>query len=271
MERIFKYANMNRIITTLTEIKNRNKIGLMTHAVIGYPDLETSLEIVKTLVNQGADFLELQIPFSDPLGDGPVIREANSLALSKGLQVSDCFEFVKKIRTEINHEIPILLMTYANIPMNIGLTEFCATANAVGADGLIIPDYNVVNENREQLIAIAQKNNLIFIPCLGAKSSDTTITVAGKLGTGFMYCFALQSLTGSTNVSYQNLTTYLKKIKIKTRKPVAVGFGISSKEDIFAIKNLATIAIVGSALIRTFNAEGVPGVTKKMQELSQSA
>lgn len=268
MERIFKYTNMNRIITTLTEIKNRNKIGLMTHAVIGYPNLETSFEIVKTLIEHGADFLELQIPFSDPLGDGPVIREANSLALSKGLRVSDCFEFVKKIRAEISHKIPILLMTYANIPMNIGLTEFCTTANAVGADGLIIPDYNLANENREQLITIARKNNLFFIPCLGEKSSEAIIAEAGKLGDGFMYCFALQGLTGSTNVSYQNLTAYLEKIKIKTQKPVAVGFGISSKKDIEALGSSTEIVIVGSALIRAFITGGLSGISQKIHELT---
>lgn len=243
------------------------KSTLMTHAVVGYPDLATTEKIILALVHGGASIIELQIPFSDPLGDGTTIREANSIALANHVKVEDVFSLVKRLRHQHKLTVPIYLMTYVNIPFTRGFEKFCANTRESGANGLIIPDYNPNLELHEHLIEITKKNKLVFVPCLGSHSSDATIRQAKEIADDFIYCFSRQGLTGSSPADFSYLQEFLKKIKRLTGRRIAVGFGVSNRKHITQLEGVADIIVVGSAFIKAFQENGLMGIKKKINEL----
>src|SRR3989344_6869554 len=154
---------MNNIDTQYKKIKQEKRMGLMTHVVIGYPNIKDTRALVKMMAEEGVDFIELQIPFSDPLGDGLVIHQANSEALRKGIRVKDAFALVKALRREGGIKIPLLLTAYMNIPFTYGLEKFCKDAEKVGINGLIIPDYNPEFEKVDHFDEIARRYNQALI------------------------------------------------------------------------------------------------------------
>lgn len=238
---------MNRIDQRLEYIKNKKKMGLMTHVVVGYPGLDETVALVKAMADGGADFIELQIPFSDPLADGPTIMQACEQSLANGTKVKDAFSVMKRLSEEV--QVPLLFMSYYNIVFRYGVEKFCRDAMEAGASGLIVPDMPLDEENEEHFYAYAKKYNLHTIQVVSPASTKERLIKNAKTAKGFVYCTARQGITGAKKDLDPSVREYLKKINDIFSVPVAVGFGISTKEHIAALQGVADIAIVGSAII----------------------
>lgn len=238
---------MRKANKRLQQIKNRDKIRLMTHVVIGYPTIKETIEIVKTMAESGADFIELQIPFSDPLADGPTIMRACEISLQNGTKVKDAFAIMKKLTSEI--AVPLLFMAYYNSVFKYGVEKFCRDAKKAGAFGLIVPDMAIDEENEEHFFSYCRKYNLHNIQVISPVSTDNRLKKNAKVASGFVYCTARQGVTGARDQLDQHQVSYLEKVKKYFSVPIAVGFGITKKEQIDVLIGVADIAVVGSAIV----------------------
>ncbi|MES2087713.1 MAG: tryptophan synthase subunit alpha [Patescibacteria group bacterium] len=238
---------MNPIDKKLEEIKKRGTVGLMTHVVVGYPNLKMTVEIVKTMAKAGADFVELQIPFSDPLADGPTIMKACEKSLEQGTKVSDAFIVAKKLSREVS--VPLLFMAYFNTVFVYGVEKFCTEAKVAGISGLIVPDMPLEEESREHLEGYAKKNGLYLLSVVAPVSTKDRLQKNALVARGFVYCSARQGITGAKKSLDPNLTKYLKTVRRFFKIPVAVGFGISRREQVDVIAAYADVVVVGSAII----------------------
>jgi tryptophan synthase alpha chain len=246
----------------------RKKLGekeilLMTHMVLGYPSFDDSLRLIEAMVASGVDLMELQIPFSEPTADGPVIVHANQEALQAGATVRDCLDLAEKAVR--NFDIPFLLMSYYNIPFRYGLDRFVKAMSRGGLRGAIIPDLPP-EEGRTYLDAMHAHQLapiLIFSP---TTSLDRMQTIAA-FGSGFIYCVARKGVTGEATDFSEKLTGYLRRCRKSTSLPLALGFGIKEKSDIDFLKGKADIAVIGSQTIRVMEQKGVDSVKEFIRRL----
>ncbi len=245
-------------IKELFEKKGNNVLNV--YCTAGYPQLNSTLEVMKSLQDNGAKIIELGMPYSDPLADGPVIQQSGSIALANGMTIAKLFEQLKDFRKEI--DIPVILMGYMNPVLQYGFEKFCADAAAVGIDGLILPDLPEY-EFETEYGAIIKKYNLDFIFLVTPETSEERIKKLDSLSTGFLYAVSSSSTTGS-NKKAANTDDYLKKLQsLKLKNPVLVGFGISNKQSFDAVCQLADGAIIGSAYIKALeNSTDVNAATK---------
>lgn len=243
---------MNKLEAKLAELKQTKKLGLMTHVVVGYPSLEETVSLVKTMAESGVDFVELQIPFSDPLADGPTIMKACEESLAQGTKVKDAFTVMKQLAKEV--DIPLLFMAYYNTVFNYGVETFCRDAQSVGAVGLIVPDMPLDEEAHEHFFAYCKKYNLHHIQVISPASTDTRLQKNAKVANGFVYVTSRQGTTGAKDTLDPKLSNFLKKVRMSISLPLAVGFGISKPEHLRQLKGNADIAIVGSAIIDVIKA-----------------
>jgi tryptophan synthase alpha chain len=241
------------------------EILLMTHIVIGYPSLEESYEMVSAMVNAGVDLMELQIPFSEPTADGPVILKANQEALASGITVDDCFDFGQKAAREF--DIPFLFMTYYNILFKHGVGSFAERMRQSGMQGAIVPDLPP-EEGQEYLSEMKNKAlDPIFIYSPNT-SKERMEYIAGHAG-GFVYCVARKGVTGTGTKFSDTISTYLKSCRQATNLPLALGFGVKDKDDIDFLKGKVDIAVIGSQTIRLIEKEGVAAVGKFIKDLNR--
>lgn len=238
---------MNKIDQKIAKIKQRKQIGLMTHVVVGYPSLEETILIVKTMAECGVDFVELQIPFSDPLADGPTIMKACEQSLVQGTKVKDAFVVMKTLSSQVS--IPLLFMAYYNTVFRYGVEKFCRDAKNAGASGLIVPDMPLEEENYEHFYKFAKKYDLHTIQVISPASTADRLKRNAAAASGFVYCTARQGITGAKKELDPALKSYLKNVKNVFGIPIAVGFGISRSEHIKALREQAEIAVIGSAII----------------------
>ncbi|MBI3366275.1 tryptophan synthase subunit alpha [Candidatus Roizmanbacteria bacterium] len=220
---------------------------LMTHVVVGYPTVKDTIEIIKTMASNGADMIELQIPFSDPLADGPTIMKACEQSLANGTKVKDSFSVATILSKEI--KIPLLFMSYFNIVFKYGVEKFCRDAKNSGISGLIVPDMPIDEEQEEHFYALCQKYNLNNIQVVSPVSTDNRLKKNAKIARGFVYATSHQGITGAKDQLNPNFASYLKKLRNYFPIPIAVGFGISKKEHIQMLAPYADIAVVGSTII----------------------
>lgn len=237
--------------------KLENKeILLMTHIVLGYPSLDVNREVIEQMVTNGVDCIEMQIPFSEPMADGPVILKANQEALAGGTKVDDCFTFAAEIIEQ--HDIPFLFMTYYNIIFKYGEEAFFKRAADIGMKGFIIPD--LPPEMGESFLALADKYKIAPVLIFTPTSTDTRMEELASHGRGFIYCAARRGVTGSKSEFGDDFKAYLGRCRAATNLPLAVGFGIRSKEDIDVLKGKADMAVIGSRTIQLVESEGVEAV-----------
>ena len=236
--------------------KKEKDILLMAHVVVGYPSIEESYELVQTIVEAGVDLMELQIPFSEPIADGPVILQANQAALADSVKVDDCFRFARKVTAAF--DIPFLFMTYYNIVYKRGEERFFAEAREAGIRGAIVPD--LPPEEGESYLAAAAANNIDPILILSPTSSSQRINYLARFGRGFFYCVARKGVTGADTDFSSEMTGFLDRCRGATQLPLALGFGVSSKEDVLFLEGKAEIAVVGSQALRVLNTDGVQAV-----------
>ena len=240
-------------------IRNRQKekdILLMAHVVLGYPSIEETFELVRTIVEAGVDLMELQIPFSEPIADGPVILQASQTALADGVRVDDCFRLARKIASSF--DIPFLFMTYYNVVFKRGEERFFAETREAGICGAIVPD--IPPEEGESFMAAATANNIDPIFILAPTSSSERINYLARFGRGFFYCVARKGVTGAKTDFSAELDEFLGRCRGATQLPLALGFGVSSKEDVQFLRGKVEIAVVGSQALRLLNTNGTKAV-----------
>lgn len=240
----------------IRERRAQKDLLLMTHIVLGYPSFDDSLRVVEAMVEAGVDLMELQIPFSEPMADGPVILKANSDALAHGARVEKSFELAEKIVAEF--DVPFLFMTYYNIMFRHGVEDFVARMAGIGIRGAIIPD--LPPEEGGDYLDAMQKHALAPIHIFTPNSTDERLRLLGECSAGFVYAVARKGVTGKETTFSDELGDYLARCRAATRLPIALGFGVKSREDIDFIRGKADIAVVGSETIRVLDRDGVEGV-----------
>ena len=255
---------MNSIGQQLQKIKAANRLGLMTHIVVGYPTMGESRKLVLAMVEAGADFIELQIPFSDPMADGPTLMRANQVALEQGATVAKAMELMADLAPAVG--IPLLFMTYFNIVHHYGVAKFCQDAFAAGASGLIVPDMPLDEEPSEHFISAAEQAGLTVIRLLSPASNERRIKLNADLAKDFIYFVSRKGITGAQTELDPELQNHLKTVKSFTSLPLAVGFGISSPAHIKSLKGLAEIAVVGSAAVNVYDQAGADEKIKAVKD-----
>jgi tryptophan synthase alpha chain len=229
---------------------------LMAHVVVGYPDLQSSFELVKTIVSAGVDLMELQIPFSEPIADGPVILKANQSALAHGIKVDDSFAFAHRVTRAF--DIPFLFMTYYNVVFKRGEAHFFAEAKDAGIQGTIVPDIPPEEGQSYMEAAVAHGVDPIFI--LSPTTTPDRLSYLAGFGRGFFYCVARKGITGAKTSFSAELDEYLGRCRNVTELPLALGFGVSRKEDVDFLKGKVEVAVVGSQALRVLDTYGVEAV-----------
>jgi tryptophan synthase alpha chain len=217
----------------------------------GDPDLETTAKAVREAVENGADLIELGIPFSDPTAEGPVIQGANIRALKGGINTDKIFDFVSELRKEIS--VPMVFMTYANVVFSYGAEKFISTCAEIGIDGLILPD--IPFEEKEEFLPICHKYHVDLISLIAPTSADR-IGMIAKEAEGFIYLVSSMGVTGVRNEIKTDLASIVKIIRKNTDIPCAIGFGISTPEQAQKMSSISDGVIVGSAIVRMLEKYG---------------
>ncbi len=238
---------MNRIDLKFKELKAKGKKALIVYLTSGYPDLKTTEDLVIELEKTGVDIIELGVPFSDPLADGPVIQEASGYALkSQRVNLPAIFSLVSRIRKRSN--IPICLMGYYNSIFSFGQVRFVNKALASGVDGVIVAD--LPPEEDKWLVNLARRKDLKTIFFISPTSALKRIHYISKVSTGFIYYVSLTGVTGERATLPPDLKQNIKAVKKYTQKPLCVGFGISKPQHLREVFKVADGAIIGSAVIK---------------------
>ncbi len=254
---------MNRISLTFQHYKSQNKTVIVPYITPEFPIKGTTVPLILALEQSGAAMIEIGIPFSDPLADGPTIQHSSEVAIKNGATVKRVLELVKEARTQTN--IPLILMGYINPILNYGFENFFADAKSAGADGLIIPD--MPPEESEEFRSRCRNNGLSNIFLIAPTSSEERIRYIDELSTDFTYCVSVTGVTGARSSFSENFEGFLTRVKKNTKKPFVVGFGIKSKEQIKQISAFADGVVVGSALIQSIRDEtNIESVVKKGTE-----
>lgn len=217
----------------------------------GDPDLETTAKVVRSMVENGADLIELGIPFSDPTAEGPVIQAANNRALAGGVTTDKVFELVAELREDV--KIPLVFMTYANVVFSYGTEKFMSRCSETGIDGIILPD--VPFEEKSEFADTAKKYDIDFISLIAPTSADRIAMIA-KEAEGFIYVVSSLGVTGERKEITTNIDDIVSVIRDNTDIPCAVGFGISTPEQAKAMAAVSDGVIVGSAIIRLLEQYG---------------
>ncbi len=231
-------------------------ILLMTHLVLGYPSFEDSYKIIGAMVEAGVDLMELQIPFSEPIADGPVILHANQKALERGAMVKDALDLAKKVSQTF--DIPFLVMTYCNILFKYGMERFVAEMADRQVKGSIIPD--LPPEEGEEYLNAMEKHGLDPILIFSPTTSLERMEYLSSFARGFVYCVARKGVTGQNTNFSDILEAYLSQCREATNLPLALGFGVKEKKDIDFLKGKADIAVIGTQTIKIVEEKGVDAV-----------
>ncbi|MBI5152376.1 tryptophan synthase subunit alpha [Candidatus Peregrinibacteria bacterium] len=249
------------------------KTILMTHIIAGYPNIEESRKIALAMAASGASYIEIQIPFSDPIADGKTILEANVKALQNNITPDDCFNLMRNLKKQI--KIPLLFMTYFNIPFNYGLEKFCEKAYKAGCYGLIIPDMPIDEENNEHYLELCKKYDLKAIQVISSITPVRRLKKLAKVAEGFVYCVSRFGTTGEAARFNKNPAAYLNKVRKYIKIPIALGFGISDKRQVEAAKKSADIIVIGSKILnihnRFKNRESIPKIKKFLRGIIRKA
>lgn len=240
-------AGRERVANAFDKARGRHRPAVIPYFPLGYPSLEDSLEVIKALAQAGADLIELGIPFSDPLADGPTIQHASQLALAQGMNVSAALELVVRLR-EQGLEQPFLFMSYLNPLLAYGLEAFIRDAGRVGVDGLIIPDLPL--EESLPVRRMCQAHDLAFVPLIPPNLAEARIAQIAQGATGFLYLVSVTGVTGARDSLPPDLGAFIRRVRQITPLPLAVGFGIASPDQVQTLYPLADGVIVGSALIQ---------------------
>jgi tryptophan synthase alpha subunit len=238
----------------------------MAHMIAGYPTIPESVHVAKALVKGGADIIEVQIPFSDPMADGPTIAVACEEALKKGTTVAKALDVVKKV-AQMGR--PVVVMTYMNPIYRYGTPKFIETISKAGAVGLIVPDCPFDTKEGWSLLATCKAAGISLIPVVSPgvpkERLQAIASAGGKDATGFWYCTTRQGITGATSIFSSGLARFINMLREVSDLPVAVGFGVKSRKDVQDLSKIADIVIAGSVFVAALKAQ--KSVEKTMRQL----
>ena len=254
---------MNRMDATLNRLKNESKKALITYVMAGDPSLHETEQLVLELERAGADIIELGVPFSDPIADGPVIQKAAERGLRSGTSLRMILESVRHLRNTT--QIPIVLMAYYNNIHAFGEAEFCRKAVAAGVDGLIVPD--MPPDEAGALRGPADEAGLHLIFLLAPTSTSARRAYVAKESGGFVYYVSITGITGAKLSDIAGVRQNVAKIRKHTKRPVAVGFGVATPEDAARVAQVADGVIVGSAIVHRVGEHGQDG--RLIQEVGE--
>lgn len=235
----------SRISRAFSDLRKKGELGLVTYVTAGDPNLSRSADILKTLDQAGADVLEVGVPFSDPLADGPVIQRASERALASGTTLTQTLELIKRVRTVV--QAPIVVFSYANPILRIGLESFAAKASEAGVDGVLVLDLPIEEAGTFRHTLVEAGIDPIFL--LSPTTTDLRIRQAAELGRGFLYGISRLGVTGARSEMATGVLGMVRRIRSVTSLPIAVGFGLSHPKHLQEIGECADAAVVGSALV----------------------
>jgi len=234
---------MSERIKKIFETKGKK---LVTFTTGGDPDLNTSLEILKTIITNGIDIIEIGMPFSDPMADGPTIQESSVRSLENGTKINDIFELVVKIR-KFNNEIPIILMGYYNSIFNLGIDNFTSKCAETGVDGLIIVDLQP--EEDSELFTKSKERNIDLIRLITPTTDQKRLITILSNASGFLYYVTVTGITGQNSANIEDLKKSINEIKSSTKLPIVAGFGIKNRNDVERISPFTDGVVVGSSIV----------------------
>jgi tryptophan synthase alpha chain len=237
---------MNRLDETFARLKAEKRTALMPYLSLGYPTLDISRQLICVAADAGADVIELGIPFSDPLADGPVIQRATHVALQNGMTLTKCFEMVRDAR-QAGVTVPLVLMGYYNPILRLGVEPCARAAQEAGADGFIVPD--LPPEEAGALDAACRAHELDLIFLAAPTSTAERLRIIAEATRGFMYLVSVVGVTGARDRMAADLAEFVAHVRAVTTKPACVGFGIANAETARAVAGCADGVIVGSALV----------------------
>lgn len=245
----------DRIRNAFTKATEEGRGALIPFVTGGDPRLGSTVSVLRAIADAGADIIEIGVPFSDPLAEGPTIQKSSHASLQAGTTPQSCIDTVKEAR-EAGIDTPIVLMGYYNPILSYGLAEYCSAAAEAGADGLIVADLPTLESG--PLLEQCDKNGLALIPLLALTSTDKSIKASCKQASGFIYCVSVLGVTGARQSVNERVFELVDRVRQKTDLPIAIGFGISTPEHVAAVSARADGAVVASALINAI-ADGEPG------------
>lgn len=250
---------MSRLENKFQELKNAGKKGLVIYITAGMPDAEATVRLVLEAEKAGADVIELGVPFSDPMADGPVIQAASYQAIQKGMTVKKVLEIVREIRK--SSQIPLVAMGYVNNMLNYGFEKFTVDAREAGLDGFIIPD--VPHEESGDMKKACAEQGLHLVEFVTPGTTDERISETCTTADGFIYCVSINGVTGVRKIDYGPINRVIEHVKKQTATPCAVGFGIGTPEAAVEAARQADAVIVGSAVVKRI----MEGRTEEAMEL----
>jgi tryptophan synthase alpha chain len=254
---------MSRLQTTFAKLRQDKRPGLITYSTVGDPDLPRSAEILKALARGGADVLEVGVPFSDPLADGPVIQRATERALAAGGSLRTALDTIRGVRPAV--AAPSVVFSYANPVFRMGIDRFADEASAAGVDGVLALDLPIEEAGPFREALSRRSIDTIFL--LSPTTTDARIRKAGELGRGFLYGISRLGVTGARDQVATGATDLVRRVRAQTDLPIALGFGISRPEHVAEVGGYADAAVVGSALVSLIAEAGhAPDLEERVEE-----
>jgi tryptophan synthase alpha chain len=247
----------------LREALGERDLLLMTHIVMGYPSFDDSLRVVEAMVEAGVDVMELQIPFSEPIADGPVILHANQKSLEAGSTVERCLEFGEQVSRRF--DIPFLFMSYYNVLFRYGVEAFTERMQSAGLMGAIVPD--LPPEEAEEYLQAMAARDLAPIFIYSPRTPKERMAKISAVAEGLVYCVARKGVTGAETSFSDELDDYLSHCRAATQLPLALGFGVKDRADIDFLRGRVDIAVIGTQTIQVMEEQGVEGVKPFIESL----
>lgn len=247
-----------KLAKTLEDLQKENRKGLIVYLTAGCPDYETTGKAVLAAAEAGADVIEIGLPFSDPMADGPVIQKAAALALQAGATTARTVELIRSIRQQC--QVPLVVMTYVNTVLQYGVDRFAREFSEAGLNGIIVPDLPV--EESELIAAACYANSLNTIQLAAPTSTGERIAAICSKSSGFLYCVSSTGVTGIRDIDYRPVGEVIRQVRQYSSIPAAIGFGIGSPEAARNAARYADAVIVGSAVMELLMNEGVPAVSE---------
>lgn len=257
---------MISITERLCALRSAGRKGLIVYLTAGFPDYNTTLQAVKAVEKAGADLIEIGLPFSDPMADGPIIQHAATQALAAGATVDKALKMVKELTPEV--AIPLAVMTYYNIVLQYGIDNFAQDFATAGVGGLIIPDLPL--EEADEVDAACRKVGIDLIKFVAPTTTPDRLQAICAQAAGFLYCISSTGVTGVRQVDYEQLAPLMQSVCRQTELPLAIGFGIGSPEAACAAANHADAVIVGTAVVERLDKQGVEAVAEFTSALRQA-
>ena len=253
---------MSRIQGRFQALARDKRKALIPYITAGDPHPSLTVPLMGALVEGGADILELGVPFSDPMADGPVIQRAGERALKHGVGLSDVLQLVTQFR-KTDSATPIVLMGYANPIEAMGVEKFVAAAKSADIDGVIVVDYPP--EECEQFAALAKRHDIDPVFLLAPTSTDKRIEQVARVGSGYLYYVSLRGITGASHLDFSEVSAKIPKIRAATRLPIGVGFGIRDAESARRVAQAADAVVIGSRIIQEIEAGSADGAVHRVK------